>query len=201
MKLGEYERVTNTHVYFLKGPLSQWWPSEFNAMSAISQMNGRLIGTHFRYANCEQYMMHNKAMIMGDFESHVRILAEKNPRAVKDMGRKIKGFDQEMWDRMCTFVVIEGNYCKFTQNSSLGEYLSETGTRTLVEASPYDTIWGVGIGQESDRILNESNWIGKNYLGKALMMVRDSYHSEDYKQKKAKLLEDLKEWHRNRKMK
>jgi hypothetical protein len=199
MKIGEYERVTDTHVYFLKGPLSQWWPSEFVTQSTVASMVGRTDGTTFKYANCEQYMMHNKAMIMGDFETSVKILAEKSPKIVKELGRKVRGFDQEMWDRICTYVVIEGNCSKFYQDRRLLEYLISTGNKTLVEASPYDNIWGVGISQESDRILDEKNWTGRNYLGKSLMVVRDSYDTDRYKEGKANAIKELKEWHQNKK--
>lgn len=53
--------------------------------------------------------------------------------------------------------------------------LLETGDRLLVEASPYDKIWGVGYSA-ANAAANEGNW-GENLLGKALMRVRDRLRS------------------------
>lgn len=200
ISLGFYERVTNSHVYFLKGPLSQWWPSEFMATSAISSVVAmadpdkirKSYPEIFTYKNCEQYMMHNKAMIMGDFESHVKILAESNPKAVKELGRNIRNFNQQLWDKLKILVVAQGNYQKFLQNKELYSYLMSTSRRTLVEASPYDNIWGVGISQESDRILSEGNWTGKNLLGKCLMDVRDRYKSKEYMEEMLTCIKEAK---------
>ena len=69
--------------------------------------------------------------------------------------------------------MIEGNYLKFSQNPHLRNYLINTGNRILVEASPYDRIWGIGISEKDAVQETPNNWRGLNLLGFALMEVRD----------------------------
>lgn len=174
MKLGEKERVTDTHVYFLKGPLSQWYPSKFVGNDPISSMLG-YTGKLYKYVNCEQWMMHGKALLMKDFDTAKLIMEATKPSVIKDLGREVKNYDEELWSRLRFAVVTLGNHLKFNSNPELRTFLESTGNRTLVEAAWYDSTWGVKLDQDDDAILDEANWQGQNLLGKALMTVRDNF--------------------------
>lgn len=154
-------RVTDTHVYFWNGIFSQWYDSPF--------VNS--FGESFHC--CEQYMMAYKALLFDDIASYHKIMASSDPKTIKKLGRAIANFNQEEWDREKCSIVTTGNFHKFTQDSELEKILLDTGTKTLVEASPYDRVWGIGLAEDNDDVLDESKWLGENLLGKCLMHVRD----------------------------
>lgn len=155
---GEQRRFT----FFWKqeSPFSQWHPTRFV-----------VAGKEFSCA--EQYMMHGKAMLFGDAEVAKRILASTSPKTHKALGRKVSGFNEGLWNKERERIVYEGNHAKFTQNPELLEALLATAGTELVEASPLDRIWGVGLGEEDPRIQNPSQWRGLNLLGKVLTRLRE----------------------------
>lgn len=110
-----------------KACLCQWYPSRF-------EIDGEM------YSCAEQYMMAQKARIMGDEETRVKIMCETAPEAIKKLGREVKNFDAEKWDALSLNIVIKGNIAKFGQNPQLLGYLLSTGNKVLAEASPYDRI-------------------------------------------------------------
>jgi len=59
------------------------------------------------------------------------------------------------------------------QSKQLGAFLKNTNDRILVEASPVDPIWGIGMAKDHPQINDPSAWKGHNLLGFALMEVRD----------------------------
>jgi ribA/ribD-fused uncharacterized protein len=152
--------MEDNFVLFWGGPFSNWYPSEF--------IHG---GVDY---NCgEQFMMQKKALYFGDTETANLIMQETSPREQKALGRKVKNFDAAAWDTVCQDIVYEGLLEKFSQNPELKDVLLDTGDRIIVEASPYDTIWGIGLGEHDPRALDQSQWRGKNYLGNVIMRVRD----------------------------
>jgi ribA/ribD-fused uncharacterized protein len=141
-------------------PFSQWYRCTFEA------------GGHaFRCA--EQYMMHGKALLFGDAEIAAEILAADHPRKHKALGRKVRGFDDAIWKREREGIVLAGNRAKFTQNAALREQLLATRGTTLVEASPYDRIWGIGLAATDPRARDPKQWRGQNILGRILTALRD----------------------------
>ncbi|KAH0792233.1 NADAR family protein [Histomonas meleagridis] len=143
-----------------KSCLSQWWPSSF-------EIEGHTY-------NCmEQYMMAEKARIFGDEEIRREILSNADPKRIKALGRKVKNFDGKKWDEYKNLIVVNGNYFKFSQNPDLHDFLKSTGDKVLVEASPYDKIWGIGIDQSKPEASDPFRWRGTNLLGFNLMRVRD----------------------------
>jgi len=124
------------------------------------------------YYSCEQYMMAKKAKLFNDEKVYDMIMSEEYPSEQKRLGKMVSNFNQVVWDKHKFDIVVNANYLKFTQNEMLKESLSSTGDKTIVEASPYDTIWGIGLSCDDDKILDESNWQGENLLGKAIMKVR-----------------------------
>lgn len=144
-----------------KSCFSQWYPAPF-------------ILDGIRYLSAEHYMMAEKARIFNDIEIRERIIATSNPGTAKALGREVKGFDQTIWDQQRMEIVIRANEAKFSQNSSMGEFLISTGTRVLVEASPVDKIWGIGLSEQDKEAENPLLWRGLNLLGFALMKVRST---------------------------
>ena len=141
------------------GCLSQWWPSEF-------VVDGE------RYATAEHYMMVGKARLFGDDAIAARMLVAASPGAVKALGRQVRGFHQAMWDSRRFDLVVAGNVAKFGQNPDLGNSLLRTGNRVLVEASPVDRVWGIGLSANDPRVGDPAQWRGLNLLGFALMAAR-----------------------------
>jgi len=139
--------------------LSQWYPSVFTESE--------------RYVCAEQYMMAKKAECFGDAEILEKILAAKDPKKMKDLGRRVRDFDADFWDEIKFGVVLNANYLKFSQNEDLREFLLSTRDKILVEASPHDKIWGIGMSANEQNAQNPVKWRGQNLLGFALMRVRD----------------------------
>ncbi len=157
--------VTDDFVLFWRGPFSQWYESEFTVEGVT-------------YNCTEQFMMAQKALFFNDEISCRKIMATKSPKEQKALGRKVRNFDKEQWKDVCEEIVYEGNYAKFTQNYDLKKILIETENRVLVEASPYDKIWGIGLSQSDPRALDPEQWQGLNLLGIAIMNVRDELKNE-----------------------
>lgn len=123
--------------------------------------------------NCaEQWMMYSKAMLFGDTYIAKEILADPNPRNQKALGRKVSGFVSEIWEQECFAIMVKGCLQKFLQNPDLKEKLLATDDLVLVEASPYDTIWGIGMDETHPDATNPKKWLGLNLLGLVLMEVR-----------------------------
>lgn len=141
-------------------PFSQWYRGAFTA------------GGHT--FNCaEQYMMHGKAVLFGDAEVAAEILAADHPRKHKALGCKVRGFEVSVWNREREGIVRAGNHAKFTQSAELLALLVGTRGTTLVEASPYDRIWGIGLAAADPRAQDPAQWRGQNLLGKVLTQLRD----------------------------
>lgn len=141
------------------GCLSQWWPVTFTAD-----------GVTFRSA--EHYMMWRKALLFGDTESAARIVAASHPRQAKMLGRRVRGFDDATWERHRSAIVVQACVAKFGRHDELRAFLLGTGRRVLVEASPTDRIWGIGLSATDDRAADPARWRGLNLLGFALMEAR-----------------------------
>ncbi len=102
----------------------------------------------------------------------------ESPKQVKQLGREVRGFDPALWDEEKLRIVTEGNLHKFKQNLALGEFLLSTGDLILVEASPVDPVWGIGLAADDDNASNPLLWRGENLLGFALMETRDRLRGE-----------------------
>ena len=101
-----------------------------------------------------------------------QIIQASHPGDAKEKGRLIKGFDEEVWVKHRFNIVIRGFYFKFTSNDDLRAFLLSTGTRVLVEASPRDRIWGIGMGEKNELAEQPTHWRGQNLLGFPLMEAR-----------------------------
>lgn len=140
--------------------LSQWWPSDFTVGDV-------------RYATAEHWMMAAKARLFGDPEAERAALEATTPAAAKKAGRLVRGFEDAIWERERYGIVVEGSVHKFSSTPALRAYLLNTGSRVLVEASPLDRVWGVGLAADDERALDPARWQGLNLLGFALMEARE----------------------------
>lgn len=148
-----------TFHFFWRGPLSQWAASPFTH-------NG------IKYLTAEHWMMAEKARLFKDEETLRKILKASSPKEAKALGREVKNYNDEKWGNARFERVVAGNYLKFDQNPTHREALIATGDSILVEASPKDTIWGIGLAEDHPNASNPKRWPGQNLLGFALMEVR-----------------------------
>lgn len=151
--------------FFWKGPLSQWH-------TCTIEYKG------IKYNCAEQLMMAEKARLFGDNDTLRKIMLSNSPKDQKAWGRKVRNFNNEVWSVACKDIVYNANYLKFTQNEYLKKILLNTKGE-LVEASPYDKVWGAGLSAEDPLINDKKNWPGKNLLGEILTMVRDRIIREE----------------------
>jgi len=138
---------------------SQWYPAPFT-------IDGNT------YVTAEHYMMAEKANLFADEATRTAILQVSHPDEAKKLGRTVRNFDETRWNAARFAIVVRGNTAKFSQHPALQAYLHQTGSRVLVEASPVDTIWGIGLAQDSPLAADPAQWRGLNLLGFALMEVR-----------------------------
>ncbi|MEU6555539.1 NADAR family protein [Streptomyces sp. NPDC046915] len=140
--------------------LSQWWPSPF-------------VVDGVEYATAEHWMMAGKARLFEDAEAERHVLAAGHPSQAKKAGRLVRGFDEAIWERERFRIVVEGSVHKFSAHDDLREFLLNTGERVLVEASPVDRVWGIGLAAEDEAAADPERWRGPNLLGFALMEARE----------------------------
>jgi ribA/ribD-fused uncharacterized protein len=141
------------------GCLSQWWPVSFTVDGTV-------------FATAEHYMMWRKAKLFDDHETAERILTVGHPQRAKALGRQVRRFDEQAWQEHRYGIVVAGSVAKFGQHADLRDYLLGTGDRVLVEASPVDRVWGIGLAATDDRATRPDQWRGLNLLGFALMHAR-----------------------------
>ncbi len=147
--------------------LSQWWPSAFSVAGV-------------EYATAEHWMMAAKARLFEDAEAEHRAVTAPNPALAKKAGRLVRGFDEAVWERERFGIVVEGSVHKFAAHADLRGFLLGTGDRVLVEASPVDRVWGIGLAADDEAAMDPERWRGPNLLGFALMAARERLRSAGY---------------------
>jgi ribA/ribD-fused uncharacterized protein len=147
------------------GCLSQWWPAPFT-------IDGRT------FATAEHYMMWRKAWLFVDTSIAEQVLAAPHPQQAKRLGRQVRDFEDQIWQEARFDIVVAGSVAKFGQHHELRRYLLGTGDRVLVEASPQDRIWGIGLSAADERASHPDQWLGLNLLGFALMAARTSLRGQ-----------------------
>lgn len=143
-----------------KSCFSQWWPSAFT-------VDG------IEYKTAEHWMMAEKARLFNDAAMLDAIIKADKPGTAKALGRKVKNFDAATWEANAFSIVVEGNRYKFSLHPALENFLLKTNDEVLVEASPVDFIWGIGMGKDHADATTPAKWRGRNLLGFALMEVRE----------------------------
>ena len=148
-----------------KSCFSQWYPANFSEGDTT-------------YLTAEHYMMAKKAELFGDLSIRDEILKVSHPKQAKELGRKVRSFDGAVWDENKIQIVQQANLLKFSQHPELREFLLGTGDRIIVEASPYDRVWGIGMTGDHPHAEQPERWRGENLLGFALMAVREQLRSQ-----------------------
>ena len=124
-------------------------------------------------------MMYNKALLFSDLKAAAAILGHSDPKIGKRLGRQVKNFDNLLvWAEHREEIVYAGNKYKFEQNPSLMRELMKTKGTTLVEASPFDRIWGIGLRATDPRAKIKKEWKGQNLLGLILTRLREDFMKE-----------------------
>lgn len=143
-----------------KACFSQWWISPFSVDGII-------------YPTAEHWMMAGKARLFNDQATLTRIIHAPTAPEAKELGREVINFDPQIWDNEKYDLVLEGNLAKFSADPALKDFLLKTGKQVIVEASPVDNIWGIGLAADDPKAADPRKWKGENLLGYALMEVRD----------------------------
>lgn len=149
-----------------KSCFSQWYEAPFS-IDGIT------------YRTAEHFMMAKKAELFGDMKSLSMILASTSPADAKKLGRNVAGFNESEWLARRFDIVVSTNSAKFAQNEALKEFLFSTREKVLVEASPVDKIWGIGLAADDPRASDPYKWQGLNLLGFALMQVREELKAQN----------------------
>ncbi len=144
---------------------SQWYEAPF-------AVDGRV------YRTAEHFMMAAKAELFNDEAIRAQVMDASTPGAAKALGRQVRGFDDAVWTKHRYAIVVRANEAKFANNPELGRFLQQTGDHILVEASPVDPVWGIGLAQADQRCSNPNDWAGLNLLGFALMQVRANQRAD-----------------------
>lgn len=160
--------VTEKHAFFYTE-----WPSNF--FRAPFDYTSMFFGETNHFFCTEQAFMHEKALCFGDLATARKILSAMTPMAAKELGRQVKPFDTDEWEKHRYKVMLAVNLEKYRQNPEVARKLLDKrfDGRTFVEASPIDGIWGIRLPMGAPGIDDESNWRGRNLLGKAITDVRD----------------------------
>lgn len=143
-----------------KSCLSQWYEAKFTV-------------NEVEFLTTEHWMMAEKAKLFNDTEIYQQIILSTKAKIAKKLGRQVKNFNQRIWEENRFDIVVRGNFYKFNQNNELSKFLIKTDNKIIVEASPVDNIWGIGVAQDNGNIEIPNCWKGLNLLGYALMEVRD----------------------------
>lgn len=156
--------LVESYYYFweTKHPFSQWHKCSFELEDKI-------------FTSAEQYMMYGKAMLFGDKKTATKILQTNNVREQKQLGRQVVDFNKEIWDLNAPTIVYRGNKEKFKQNNEFLDLLLSTKGKTIVEASPDDTIWGIGLTKDQEEAKSIFTWKGTNWLGIVLTELREEF--------------------------
>lgn len=148
-----------------KSPFSNWHPSPFIHDGVLF--------------NCsEQFMMVNKALLFEDIETAEKVMETNSPKRQKELGREVKGFNREVWLRNCVPIMVPGLVSKFRQNSNCYETMKNSIGKIIVEASPVDPIWGIGLAEDNPLAWDQETWKGLNLLGECLMKTREEIFHE-----------------------
>ena len=165
----DIENETFEFFWETSSPFSQWHKCSFNALPILKSDK---FNTRIHFTSAEQFMMLHKALLFNDTQTATMIMKTSNVREQKRLGRMVSNFNDEVWNAHRVGIVYEGNKHKFIENEKLLSSLSETKGKTLVEASPDDQIWGIGLFQDDSRAYHRESWLGTNFLGDVLTALR-----------------------------
>lgn len=155
------------HGIAVKGPFALFWGGLFS-----NWYKAPFIIEDIKYNCVEQYMMAQKAILFKDATSLQLIMNTSDPEKQKALGRKVLNYNDTIWRTHKYPVVAKACFAKFDQNFDIQQVLLATNPLIIVEASPYDAQWGIGLGADHPDVINPGLWKGENLLGLALMDAR-----------------------------
>jgi ribA/ribD-fused uncharacterized protein len=147
--------------------LCNWYRSPLKVVVGVGEDSQSI-----EFSTVEQYIMHAKAELFGDSTSADKILRCHDPSKVKKLGRRVRNFKESTWSRQRRPILLRALRAKFSQNPELARRLVATGEKPIAEASPSDTIFGIGWAPDAPQAQDPDLWKGQNILGEALMTVR-----------------------------
>lgn len=156
--------MTELFLFYKNSPFSQFYLSKFCGKSKVVPTEEK----ELIFSTAEHWLHYYKAILFGDKEIAIKILEAKNPYEAKILGRKVSNYNEKIWNEKRVSIAIEGNILKFSQNPTLLKALLDTNDKILVEASPTDTIWGIGLSITDPKAYKPTEWNGQNLLGKVL---------------------------------
>lgn len=142
------------------GYLSNWYLSRFKVDGIV-------------FSSMEQFMMYRKAICFHDNNIANKILETDDAGRIKDLGRRVSGYNDNYWNGVRQLIVYEGLLAKFSQNDKLKVQLMATESAVLAECAVKDCIWGIGLSMNDPDRFDRMKWKGQNLLVYALMMARD----------------------------
>ncbi|KAF8189966.1 hypothetical protein K438DRAFT_1832414 [Mycena galopus ATCC 62051] len=162
----------------INGWASQWYQAPF---TATVNMDG--VDQEIEFLSNEHWMMLHKALLFSDYDVAKEVLeidgtSKQDMAYVKKLGRKVQNFNEDVWVQNRERIVTEGTIHKFRQNADLKAKLFATGDTLIVEASPFDKIWGIGCSEANAISRGKTKW-GLNLLGKALVEARRVLREEE----------------------
>lgn len=160
-------KITKDYVFFWTGKdiYSNFYSYEFAHAGRV-----------FKWA--EQAIMYRKAMLFGAHQIAKEIMKAKTPADCKKLGRSREiPFDNEIWEKQKLTIFKEILFDKF-KNQPMKDAILSTGDKELVEASPYDKIWGIGLSADDPACLDKTKWKGLNLLGQVLVDVRNELRNQ-----------------------
>jgi len=150
-----------------------WKPNEENGLFS-NWSHHSVIDEDIKFKTTEHFLMYHKALLMHDLDSAAQIIQARNPQVAKNLGKSVRNWDENKWEKQREDIMFKGLWLKATQHQDVKKCLMETYVKIIAEASPFDTIWGIGLLKSDKRALNQNEWLGKNLLGKTWMKVRES---------------------------
>ncbi len=166
----EFRKTKEEFVFFHGGIFGNWYLMPFTLECAPKDRVG---STSTRFNDSETYFMWRKALHFEAWDTAKKILLTDNPKTARMLGRLfVPKFDQVEWDKVKEGIMCDGLMLKFTSSDEARDKLVATFPKTLVESSPYDKVWGIGLSERSSLLHDRTKWKGQNLLGKCLMIVR-----------------------------
>ena len=161
-------KITDKYVFFWREYFSNWAFTENGLKIEVN-------GNEAEVPTSEHLFMLFKAQFFDDEDSVQKILTAPTPKDAKAIGRRVRNFNSEKWDRISDTEMSRALAIRYEQDSKFAKMLTDNKYRgkTFVEASPYDTIWGIGLDENDPDIENPDKWQGQNKLGKCLTALRD----------------------------
>lgn len=183
-------KITDKFVLFWRDYLGNWskppkpleyWDKNWDGPIPANARNTFLY-TQRQFPTSEHLFMYIKAVYFKDWETAEKIVVAGTPKEAKDLGRGVRNFSEKEWENVREDAMFTALVTRSYSDDRFKEILLNPSFENLgfVEASPYDKIWGIGLGEEEYNANIKSRWPGKNLLGKCLDECRRYLKFQEY---------------------